>query len=101
MTITEIKKAIESGKIKFGAKEVLKHGADKVFLAGDARQEIEDKIKEKGIEVIRLKEDKEKIAKELKLEFLSEVFAIGKKREKKEEAKDKPIKSRKKKSDKE
>ena len=83
MTLVEIKKAIESGKIRFGAKEVLKHGADKVFLAGDARQEIQDKIKEKGIEVMRVKEDKEKIAKELKLGFLSEVFAIGKGKEKK------------------
>lgn len=84
MTIIEIKKAIESKKIEYGIKQALRNNPTKVFLSNDARTETEALLKEKGIEAMRLQEDKEKLAKDLKLGFLSEVFSIhGSVREKK------------------
>jgi ribosomal protein L7Ae-like RNA K-turn-binding protein len=85
MTIVELKRALDSKKLKFGLKEVLKDKPEKVFLACDAREDVEKKIKDKGVEVSRLREDKEKIAKDLRLGFLSEVYSIGEKKQKKKE----------------
>lgn len=79
MTIVEIKRAIENKNIGFGLKEVLKKGGEKIFISNDAREVTEKKLQEKGIEFFKLREDKEKISKELKLPFLSEVFVVGKK----------------------
>lgn len=87
MTIIELKKAIENDKIEYGVKQALRNNHNKVFLSNDARTETEALLKEKGIEIIRLNEDKERIAKDLKLGFMSEVFSLT--GEKKEKAKEK------------
>lgn len=76
MSIVELKKAIESDKAEFGVKQALRNNPSKVFISNDAREETEEVLKKKGLDVLRLNEDKEKIAKDLKLGFLCEVFSL-------------------------
>jgi len=106
MSIVELKRAIESKKLGFGLKEVLKGKAEKVFLPSDIRSETEELIKAKGVEIMKLREDRERITKDLKLPFLSEVFFIKgkfetkeKKEEKKAEKKEKKPRAKKEKKE--
>ncbi len=81
MSIKEIKEAIDEGKLMFGVKQAIKHsgkGKDKisrVFVAKDARDATIDKLEGAKVEFEVLK-TKEEIAKELGLDFESEVYSI-------------------------
>ncbi len=77
MTIAELKKAVESDKVSYGIKEVMKKGAKKVFITSDTRDSTKEKFKKEKIDFEQLNEDKLRVAKELKLNFLSEVYAVG------------------------
>ncbi len=79
MSVKEIKEAIEKGNIYFGIKQALKQKARKklkVFVSKDARQESVDKIEKAGIRFDVLNKSKEDLAKELSLNFKSEIFSI-------------------------
>lgn len=81
MSVKDIKEAIEKEKILFGIKQVLKNsgkGKSKiknVFVAKDAREETLKKLDSAKINFVVLK-SKEEIAKELGLDFESEVYSI-------------------------
>jgi len=83
MSISEIKGAMEKKKSAFGIKETLKFFKKskakskkaKVFVARDARDEIIKKLENAKIEFEVLK-TKNEIAKELGVNFLSEVFLV-------------------------
>jgi len=80
MSIKEIKEAIDEEKIMFGVKQAVKHskGKDKtkkVFVAKDTRDSTINKLEEAKVEFEVLK-TKEEIAKELGLDFESEVYSI-------------------------
>ncbi|MDP6641391.1 MAG: hypothetical protein QF381_03035 [Nitrososphaerales archaeon] len=77
MSVKEIGEAIESGNIVFGIKQTLKLGkkAKNVFIAKDARDDTVEKLEAAKIEFDVLK-SKADLAKELNLDFESEVFSI-------------------------
>ena len=82
MSIGEIKQAKENGKIVFGIRQVLKEKKKskkkklKVFVSNDAREETVEKLDVVGVEFEVLKQDKQEIAKELGLNFESEVYLV-------------------------
>jgi len=80
MSVKEIKEGIELGKVFFGIKQVLKNLSGKkklknIFVAKDAREETIKKLENAKINFVVLK-SKEDIAKELGLDFASEVYSI-------------------------
>ncbi|MEM4330584.1 MAG: ribosomal L7Ae/L30e/S12e/Gadd45 family protein [Candidatus Pacearchaeota archaeon] len=79
MSVKEIKEAYEKDKISFGIKEAIKlHKKKKkikVFVSKDAREETIKKLEEKNINFEFTKTKKE-IAKELGINFESEVYSI-------------------------
>jgi len=83
MSVKEIKEAIDKDKVIFGIKEIQKavkkdpkkHPIKRVFIAKDAREETKNKLSAIKIEFETLK-SKADMAKELKLEFESEVIAL-------------------------
>jgi len=79
MSMKEVGEAIKAGKAVFGIKQAIKHKKDlsAVFICKDTRDATVDKLEESGIEFVVLKTKKE-MAKELNLDFLSEVFSIRK-----------------------
>ncbi len=79
MSVREIVEAIKSKKAIFGIKQAIKHkkDIDSVFICKDTRDETVDKLEEEKIEFVVLKTKKE-MAKELNLDFLSEVFSVKK-----------------------
>lgn len=79
MSVKEISEAIKGKKILFGIKQCVKHKKllDSVFICKDTRDETVDKLEKEKIEFSVLKTKKE-LAKELNLDFLSEVFSIKK-----------------------
>ncbi len=79
MSIKEISEAIKAKKAIFGIKQCVKHkkNLDSVFICKDTRDETVDQLENEKIEFSVLKAKKE-MAKELNLDFLSEVFSIRK-----------------------
>ena len=79
MTIKDISEARDNNKLFVGVKQAIKHNKDiaTVFVAKDARSETIQKLNEKNISHVVLK-SKEEIAKNLNLDFESEVFSIKK-----------------------
>tara|TARA_Y100000310_G_C20015701_1_gene505033 strand:+ start:209 stop:448 length:240 start_codon:yes stop_codon:yes gene_type:complete len=79
MSVKEISEAMEKGNVCFGVRQALKLGkkAKDVFVAKDARDETVEKLEGAGIGFDVLK-SKEELAKELNLDFESEVFSIKK-----------------------
>tara|TARA_Y100000310_G_scaffold137104_1_gene136029 strand:- start:2732 stop:2980 length:249 start_codon:yes stop_codon:yes gene_type:complete len=81
MSVNEIKQAIDEGKVLFGIRQALKSGKGKkklnVFVVKDIRDETIEKLEKAkvGFEVLG-KLNKEEVAKELNLDFESEVFSI-------------------------
>ena len=82
MSIKEIKQAMEEGKVLFGVRQALKHskskGKNKIknsFVAKDAREETLEKLTKAGVKFDILK-PKLEMAKELNLDFESEVFSL-------------------------
>ena len=82
MSVTEIKQAIDEGKVLFGIRQALKKGKKKsVFVLKDTRDETIEKLEKAKVDFEVLgRQTKEEVAKELNLDFESEVFSIrGKK----------------------
>ena len=79
MSIKELDSAIKNGKILFGIKQCIKNKAKlvNVFICKDTRDETVEKLEKAKVEFIVLK-DRATMAKELNLDFLSEVFSIRK-----------------------
>lgn len=77
MSVKEIGEAMEKGRVCFGVRQALKLGkkAKGVFICKDTRDEVVEKLEAKGIEFDVLK-SKVDIAKELNLDFESEVFSL-------------------------
>ena len=75
MSIKEIKEAIEEKKVYFGIRQAVKNKKKlkNVFIAKDTRDSVVDKLEEEKIEFIVLK-SKSELAKELNLDFESEVY---------------------------
>jgi ribosomal protein L7Ae-like RNA K-turn-binding protein len=79
MSVKLLKEAIENKKVLFGIKQSIKHkkDLDSVFVARDARDETVKILEKEKIDFSVLKSRKD-LAKELNLDFLSEVFSIRK-----------------------
>ena len=79
MSVKDIGEAMEKGNVCFGVRQALKLGkkAKGVFIAKDARDETVEKLEAVGIGFDVLK-SKEELAKELNLDFESEVYSISK-----------------------
>jgi ribosomal protein L7Ae-like RNA K-turn-binding protein len=79
MSVKEISEAIKTGKAIFGIKQCTKakKNLKSVFICKDTRDETVDKLEKEKIEFVVLKAKKE-MAKELNLDFFSEVFSIKK-----------------------
>lgn len=79
MSVKEIREAMEKGKVFFGARQALKNkGKLKgVFVVKDCRDSSVEKLEAAGIEFDVLK-GKDEMAKELNLDFDSEVFSVRK-----------------------
>ena len=79
MSIKEINEAIEKDNVYFGIKQAIKHKKDikTVFIAKDTRENTVQKLDDANIEFIVLK-TKLEMAKNLNLDFSSEVFSIKK-----------------------
>jgi ribosomal protein L7Ae-like RNA K-turn-binding protein len=77
MSVRDIEDALKENKVFFGIKQCLKHKKKlkSVFIAKDARDETVDKLEKAGVEFIVLK-TKQDLAKQLNLDFESEVFSI-------------------------
>jgi ribosomal protein L7Ae-like RNA K-turn-binding protein len=77
MSVKEIKEAMEENKVVFGVNQALKIGKKlkHVFIAKDTRDSTVEKLEEAGIEFDVLK-SKSDLARELNLDFESEVFSI-------------------------
>jgi uncharacterized membrane protein len=82
MSIKEINEAIKEEKAVFGIRQVLKLASKKklpksaqVFIAKDAREETITKLENAKVDFEVLKK-KDEIAKDLGLDFESEVFLI-------------------------
>ena len=81
MSIKDISEGIEKKKVFFGIKQVLKKPKAKtkkakVFVARDSREDTIKKLEEAEINFEVLNKNKEEIAKELNLNFESEVFSL-------------------------
>ncbi len=79
MSIKELASAIKDEKILFGIKQAIKNKGKlaNVFICKDTRDETVEKLEKAKIEFSVLKTRAE-MAKELNLDFLSEVFSIRK-----------------------
>ena len=79
MSIKEIREAAGQGRALLGIRQTLKSKGkiDNVFIAKDAREETVEKLESSGIEFSVLK-SKADVAKELNLDFESEVISIQK-----------------------
>ena len=79
MSVKEINEAIEKDKVYFGIKQAIKHKKEikAVFIAKDTREETVQKLENAGIEFSVLK-TKLEMAKNLNIDFPSEVFSIKK-----------------------
>jgi len=79
MSIKEIRENMEKGNVLFGIRQCVKHkkNSKSVFIARDTRDETVEKLESGGIEFVVLK-PKAEIAKELNLDFESEVFSVRK-----------------------
>ena len=77
MSVKEIREGIDAGNIMFGVRQALKSGkkAKNVFICKDTRDETVSKLEDAGIEFVVLK-TKADLAKELNLDFESEVFSL-------------------------
>lgn len=77
MSVKELREGIEEGNVVFGIKQALKLGKKvrRVFIAKDTRDETVEKLEEAGIEFDVLK-SKVELAKELNLDFYTEVFSL-------------------------
>jgi ribosomal protein L7Ae-like RNA K-turn-binding protein len=84
MDYDEIMNEIENENVLFGISECFK-GSEKgeikkVFLAMDARNEIESSLRKKGIQFIKLRTNAGDLNEKLRLGFICEVFSVkGKK----------------------
>tara|TARA_Y100000310_G_scaffold260387_1_gene269278 strand:- start:1590 stop:1871 length:282 start_codon:yes stop_codon:yes gene_type:complete len=83
MSVKEIKEAMEKKTIRFGIRQALKGAKKKgknkqkiVFISKDTRDSTVKKLESAGIEFTVLK-SKEELAKELNLDFESEVFSLA------------------------
>jgi len=76
MSVKELKEAIEKDKVYFGIRQAIKNAKNlkNVFIAKNARDETVEKLEKAGIEFVVLK-TKEDLARELNLDFESEVFS--------------------------
>jgi len=79
MSVKEIKEAMVDGKVCFGLRQALKGGKKTkgVFICKDTRDETVEKLEAGKIEFDVLK-SKEDVAKELNLDFETEVFSVRK-----------------------
>ncbi len=79
MSIKELREGIEGGLVFFGVKQALKMGkkAKNVFIAKDTRDTTVERLEKAGVEFDVLK-SKADLAKELNLDFESEVFSLKK-----------------------
>ena len=77
MSVKEIKEAMVKGKVYFGIRQAVKNfkKLKAVFIAKDTREETVKKLDDAKIEFVVLR-PKEEMAKELNLNFESEVFAL-------------------------
>ena len=77
MSLKEIKEASEKGKLLIGVKECIKNKkkVKNVFIAKDTRDETVEQLEKAGIEFTVLK-TKIDMARELNMNFTSEVFSI-------------------------
>lgn len=77
MSVKEIEEAMNKGVLYFGIKQCLKHKKElkSVFISKDARESTVNLLEKEGIEFVVLK-TKNDIAKQLNLDFESEVFSI-------------------------
>ena len=77
MSVKEIREAMDKGIVVFGIKQTVKNKGklDNVFIAKDTRDEAVEKLESENIEFSVLK-TKADIAKELNLDFESEVISI-------------------------
>lgn len=77
MSVKEIKEAMDNGKVVFGIKQTVKNKnkLDNVFIAKDTRDDTVEKLESSGIDfsVLKIKAD---MAKELNLDFESEIVSI-------------------------
>ena len=81
MTIKDIKEAMENECVFFGIKQPLKNknNLGAVFIAKDARDETVERLEGADIEFVVLR-PKAEMARELNLDFESEVISIIKKK---------------------
>jgi len=79
MTVREIKEAMEKRRVCFGLRQALKGGKKLkgVFICKDTRDVTVEKLEAAKVEFDVLK-SKEDVAKELNLDFETEVFSIWK-----------------------
>ena len=78
MSVKELRDGIEANNVSFGIKQAIKGGKNGVvFIAKDSRDETVSKLEEAELEFSVLK-NKEEMAKELNLDFESEVFSLKK-----------------------
>ncbi len=77
MSVKEIREGMEKKNVCFGVRQALKNpkGLKGVFIAKDTRDETVEKLESAGIEFVVLK-PKAELAKELNLDFESEVFSL-------------------------
>ncbi len=77
MTIKDLKEGIKEKKVLFGIKQALKlkKKAKNIFITKDTRDESVEKLESAGVEFDVLK-SKADMAKELNLDFESEVFSL-------------------------
>ena len=76
MGLNEIRKAMEDGTAHFGIRQAIKgKKSAEVFIARDTRDETIEKLEKNGKELSVLK-SKEDLARELNLDFESEVISL-------------------------
>ena len=75
MSVKEIREAMTEGKVMFGVKQAIKKKPVHVFIAKDTRDATVERLEAAGtpFDVLKTKAD---LAKELNLDFESEVISI-------------------------
>jgi len=78
--VSEIQRGIETGKILFGSRQVLKNPENfsKVYVPSDCRDDVLKILKEKEIKIDFSEFTKDEISVKLGLEFHCEVFGVKK-----------------------
>ncbi|NCN99282.1 hypothetical protein COU62_01305 [Candidatus Pacearchaeota archaeon CG10_big_fil_rev_8_21_14_0_10_35_219] len=78
--VIELKKSINNGKVYFGVKQMVKNSKkiDLVFVPSDVRQETLEVLRKNKMDFDVLDVSKEEAAQKLELDFLCEVFSLGK-----------------------